>query len=266
MVRFILAFCFFFLNGCKKDEKDFIVGVTSGPHMEIMQDVSKRAKEQGLNLRIVEFNDFILPNEAVHNGDIALNSYQHAPFLHDQIKGRGYKLVSVGKTILLPIRLYSKKYKKLEEIPEGASIAIPNDPSNRSRALLLLHSCGLIKVKSKNDLTILDITENRKLLKINEIEAPLLPRVLPDVDAAIINTDWMLAAQENTKEFLAQESAIDNPYVNILVVKKGMESDSNIKKLLSVYYTEATATFIKNRFKGEVVASFSKPSHDACCE
>jgi D-methionine transport system substrate-binding protein len=266
MRRFLASLALITLTSCKEAKKDFIVGVTAGPHMEIMQDVLKRAKKNGLNIKIVEFNDFVIPNEALNSGDIHINSYQHAPFLEEQVKTRGYKIKEIGKTILLPIRLYSKKYKKLDELPEGATVAIPNDPSNRGRALLLLQDIGLITLAKKDHLTLLDIKENKKSLKIKEIEAPLLPRILIDVDAAVVNTDWMLVAKEDTKKFLAEEKTDQNPYVNILVVKEGAEKEEDLKKFLCTYYTQETVNFIKNHFKGDVLVGFKSHSHQGSCD
>lgn len=266
MKRSILLSIFCLLSACKNDKKMMMVGVTAGPHTKIMEDVVKRAKKQGLEVKIVEFNDFVMPNEALNAGDIDVNCFQHRPFLDEQARTRGYKLKEIGKTILLPIRLYSKKYKTLQDIPEKATVAIPNDPSNRGRALLLLQQVGLIRLNPSEHPTVLDICDNPKNISIKEIEAPNLPRVLSDVDAAIINTDWMLVAKEDTRTFLAQEKPEDNPYVNILVVKEGREKEPSIKKFLHVYHSEETVQFVQKTFQGDILIGFHAHSgNDHCC-
>jgi len=234
------------------------IGVTAGPHVEVMEFVQRQAKKQGINIKIVEFNDFILPNIALADGDIDLNSYQHEPFLEEQVKQRGYKITSLGKTLLFPIGVYSKKHKRLEDLPQKAQIAIPNDPTNGGRALLLLQHEGLIKLRKNVGHTPspMDITENPKKLKFIELEAPQIPRALRDVDAAIVNTDWaLLAGMEPSKDALAQESK-DSPYANIIAARTKDKDNPLYLKIVKIYQSPETAAFVKKRFGDDVIPAW----------
>jgi D-methionine transport system substrate-binding protein len=231
------------------------VGVTAGPHAQILEQVRKELSKSGVSLKVVEFNDFILPNVALDSGDIDMNSYQHQPFLDDQVKSRGYQLASIAKTIVLPLGVYSKKYKSLAAVSEKSRIAIPNDPTNGARALLLLKKAGLIDLKNQTNPSVLDISKNEKKLKIVELEAPQLPRSLDDVDFAIINTDWVLVAGLNPKTALLLEDK-DSPYANILVVKKGNEQRSDIRAFVSAYQSKNVRTYITQQFQGAVIPAW----------
>jgi D-methionine transport system substrate-binding protein len=231
------------------------VGVTAGPHAQIMEKVKMELHQQGLELKIVEFNDFILPNLALNQKDLDLNSYQTPQFLEDQISARGYKLANLGKTILLPLGIYSSKHKSMDSLPIGAKISIPNDPSNEGRALLLLKKAGLIDLKNHDHPSVLDIIENKKKLKIVELEAPQLPRSLADVDYAVINTDWVLVAKIDPRSAVFREG-IESPYANILVIRKGDESRSDIQKFKAVYQSEKIRKYILKEFKGAVLPAW----------
>lgn len=248
IVSVLFIFCSsLFLYG---ENKTIKVGVTAGPHVEVMEFVKGLAAKEGVDIKVVEFNDFILPNAALAQGDLDINSYQHEPFLEEQVKSRGYKLSSIGKTILFPIALYAKKVKELKDIKEGAQIAIPNDPTNGGRALLLLQKVGLIKLKSGvgHTASILDIEENPKQLKIVEIEAPQIPRALDDVDAGITNTDWALLAGLNPcKDALAMEDK-DSPYANIIVVRTADKDKKDFLEFVKIYQSPQTKEFIKTKF------------------
>ncbi|WP_032112379.1 MetQ/NlpA family ABC transporter substrate-binding protein [Candidatus Paracaedibacter symbiosus] len=236
----------------------FKVGVTAGPHAMIIQQVKEKAAKKGLNLdiQIVEFNDFILPNEALNEGELDANSYQHQPFLDEQSKLKGYQLTSVAKTVLMPMGLYSDKLKGLSEMKEGAKIAIPNDPTNGGRALKLLEANGFLKLKPDVALpSLLDITDNPKKLKIIELEAPQLPRCLPDVDAAVINTDWILLAGMDPKTALAVESE-DSPYTNIIVVQTAKKDDKDVKEFVDLYQSKEIKDYIDKEFKGAVLVAW----------
>src|SRR5690349_20412454 len=182
----------------RADDKVIKVGTISGPDAQIWSVVQKVAKREGLNVKVIEFNDYVQPNAALDAGDLDANSFQHQPYLDSQIKQRGYKMVSVGYTYISPLGIYSKNLKSAKDLPQGAKVAVPNDPSNENRALLLLASLGAIKLKpglgtnGVND-TPLDIAENPKKLKIVELDAAQLARALPDVAAAVINTNYALA-------------------------------------------------------------------------
>lgn len=242
----------------EKELKTIVVGVCSGAHAEIMDFVKTLAAKQGLNIKIVSFNDYILPNAALDQGDLDLNSYQHEPFLKDQIQSRGYNIVSIGKNILLPMGLYSKKIKNLKDIKDKAQIAIPNDPTNAGRALLLLEKQGLISLKENADhaASVLDIKNNPKKLKIIEIEAPQIPRTLEDVDAAIINTEFaLLAGLDPSKDTLAIETT-DSPYVNIFAVRSKDKDNKDLLKFIQIYQSPETEEFIKNRYGNSIIPAW----------
>lgn len=236
-------------------EKTLRVGVTAGPHAMIMERVKFEAVKQGLKLEIVEFNDFLMPNEALNQEEIDVNIYQHQPFLQEQLKTRGYSLVNVAKSVLMPMGLYSQSIKKVQDIPDQAIIAIPNDPTNEGRALIFLEQLGLIKLGDQTNPTLFDIIENPRNLQIKELEAPTLVMTLPDVDAAIINTDWIVLAGVDPKTALATES-VESPFANIIVVKKGCENNEDIKKLIKIYQGPEVRDFIIKTFGGAVIPAW----------
>lgn len=233
------------------------IGVTAGPHATIMAHLKERAAKEGLSVEVTEFDDFILPNTALFEKELDVNSYQHKPFLDEQNEARGMNLVSVGKTIILPLGLYSKALKKIEDVPYGAKIAIPSDVSNGGRALRLLEAAGLLTLKKDAPLSpsVLDIAQNPKHLKIVEVEAPHVPRALDDVDLAAINTDWVLVSGIDPKSALAREKE-DSPYANLLVVRGGDEKRPEIAKLVALYHTKETADFLDKTFKGAVIPAW----------
>lgn len=231
------------------------VGVTAGPHADIVNKVKELAKKQDLNVEVIEFNDFILPNEALASKDIDLNSYQHEPFLNGQMESRGYKLKTIGKTVMMPLGVYSLKIKTLNDIPQGGKITIPNDPTNGGRALKLLAKNNVIELKDAPNPSILDITSNPKNISFIEIEAPLVPKTLPDVDAAITNTDWILQAGLDPKSAIAQEDK-ESPYVNIIAVREGDENKEDIQKFVKLYHSPEIRTFIETTYKGAVIPAW----------
>ena len=228
------------------------IGVTAGPHARIIEQVQIEAKKRGLELEIVEFNDFILPNEALNQGDIDINSYQHQPFLDEQLKVHGYNIKSIAKTVLMPMGLYSQFLKSVRDIPEGAVIGIPNDPTNAGRALLFLSQLGLIRLKPGMNPTLMDIIGNPKNLKIKELEAPTLVMILPDVTAAVINTDWVVLAKIDPRSALAIEST-DTPYTNVIAVRTEHEQNEDIKKFVNIYQSDMVKQFILQTFRGAVI-------------
>ena len=196
-------------GGDKKDEKKvdskapIKIGVTAGPHAEIMDNVKKLAEKDGLKIEVVEFSDFVSPNVALAQGELFANSMQHAPYLAATLKKEPkFQLVEVFKTVNFPMAIYSAKYKKVEDIPAGATIGIPNDPSNGARALLVLADKGFIEVKDKNSVTttVADITKNDKKYNIQELDAASIPKAMPDLDIAVINANYALVAKLNPSE------------------------------------------------------------------
>lgn len=237
------------------EAKTLKVGVTAGPHAMILEKVKEEAKKLKLEVESIEFNDFILPNAALDQGDLDLNSMQHLPYLQDQNKTKGYKLVSVGKTVLMPIGVYSKKISKLADLKEGAKIGIPNDPSNGSRALKLLASAGLLKLKDTEIASIMDIQENPKKLDIVELEAPQIPRSLDDLDCGVTNTDWILLAKIDPQSALLREGT-DSPYTNIIAVNESRKDDPDIKKFVEIYHSKPIRDYIIKEFKGAIIPAF----------
>lgn len=227
------------------------VGVTAGPHAIIMEKVKEIAKEKGLEIQIVEFNDFILPNMALNDKEIDLNSYQHEPFLDEQVKARGYNIKAAGKTVLMPLGIYSKRIKDLNELKDKAKVSIPSDPTNEGRALKLFEKQGIITLSSSENPSILDIKDNPKNITFLEIDAPQLPRTLDDVDAAVINTDWVLLAGMDPKSALVMEDK-DSPYANIFAIRKD-ETRPEVFEIISLYQSEPIKDFILKHFKGAVI-------------
>lgn len=228
------------------------VGVTPGPHAEIMEVVKKKAAEDGLQIEIVEFSDYIQPNVALHNGEIDVNSYQHQPFLDAQVKDRGYKIETLAKTIIFPMGIYSKKMKSLAEIKDGAIVSIPNDPSNAGRALMIMEKAGLLKLKENAGLsaTVADVKENPKHLQIKELEAAQVPLSLVDVAFAVINTNYAVSAGlVPAKDALFLEDG-NSPYANILVIQSKDKDQPIYQKLLKAYHSDEVKKYVEEHFKG----------------
>lgn len=239
-------------------DKPIKVGVTAGPHAQIFEQVRKIAARDGLKIQVVEFSDYIQPNAALAAGDLDANSYQHKPFLDQQVKDRGYKLVSVAYTVNFPIGIYSRKIRSLKELKDGARFGIPNDPTNGGRVLLVLQDQGLIKLKPGVGVkaTPLDVVENPKKLKFVELEAAQLPRSLDDLDASAINTNYAIPAGLHPgKDAIAQESA-KSPYVNLIAVREQDKDKPWVAKLVKAYQSEEIRKFVQTEFKGAVVPGF----------
>jgi D-methionine transport system substrate-binding protein len=238
--------------------KTYKVGVTPGTHEQVMEFVKPRLAAAGIEIKIVSFSDYVLPNQAVNDGDLDMNSFQHKPYLDNQNRDRGFKLAAVGTNFIEPMGIYSKKIKSLAELKTGDSVAIPNDPTNGGRALLLLQKQGLIVLAKGAGLTagVPDIAENPKKLKIVELDAAQLPRSLPDVAAAAINTNYALEADlVPTRDAIVIEAA-DSPYANIFVVREKDKDAPWVKQLIAVYQSEPVRDFILTTFKGAVVPAF----------
>lgn len=239
-------------------EKPIKIGVTAGPHAEIMDVVKKAAEKDGLKVQVIEFNDYIQPNVALNQGDIDLNSFQHQPYLDNVISDRKYELASIAKTVIFPMGIYSKKVKSLADLKPGATIALPNDPTNGGRAYLLLEKIGLIKLKPNTGLkaAVTDIAENPKNLKFKELDAAQIPRSLDDVDIAAINTNYaMTAGLVPTKDSLALEDT-NSPYANIIVSRAKDKDNPAFQKLIKAYHSEEVKKFIQEHFKGSVVTAW----------
>lgn len=235
------------------------LGVIGGDEEEIAEVVKKVAAKNGVDIQIVAFSDYTLPNEALARGDLDANAFQHKPYLDSQIAARGYKIVPAGFTIVEPIGFYSVKVKAFKDLPDGAQIGIPNDPSNGGRALNLLAANGLITLAPGKGLlpTVLDVSGNPKKVVFRELDAALLPKQLPDLDGAVINTNYALGAKlDPRKDALAQESRTENPYGNFVAVRAGDETKPVIVKLVKAYQSPEVKDFLDTRFKGAVLPAW----------
>lgn len=252
----VVAISALFLTACNDKAEKLKVGVISGPEHKVMEVAAKIAKEKyNRDVELVVFTDYATPNEALNKGDLDLNAFQHKPYLDNQIQEKGYKLVPVGNTFVYPIAAYSKKIKSLAELKDGDTIAVPNDPTNLARALILLEKQGLIKLRAEAGLkaTSVDIIENPRKLVIQEIEAPLLPRTLDDVAFSIINTTY--AGQNGltpTKDGLFVEDK-DSPYVNLIVAREDNQNSDAVKDFVKAYQTEEVYNKANEEFKGAMV-------------
>lgn len=234
------------------------IGVTAGPHAQIMEAVRPVAARRGLDLRITEFTDYITPNAALDAGDLDANSYQHKPFLDQQIKDRGYRIESVGTTVTFPLGIYSRRWKRWEDVPQGAQIAIQNDPTNGGRSLLLLAEAGVIGLRVGVGLlpTLRDVVQNPHKLRFVEIDAAQAPRALDDVDAAAVNTNFALPAKLSpTRDALLRESPT-GPYVNLIAVRSVDHDKPWVAALLESYRSDAVKAFILATFDGAVLPSW----------
>ena len=235
------------------------VGATAVPHAEILEVVKPLLAKEGIDLQIVEFSDYVQPNLALNDKELDANFFQHAPYLENFMSEHSdVKLANAGGIHIEPMGIYSKKIKSLNELKDGASIALPNDPTNGGRSLLLLEKAGLLKLKDGVGVkaTVQDITENPKHLQFQEVEAAQVPRTLDDVDAAVINTNF--AMQVNlvpTKDALLMEDST-SPYVNIVAVRAGDESRPEIQALMKALKSDEVKQFINDKYKGAVVPAF----------
>lgn len=247
------------LTGCgnsSKNSKTITVGATSNPHAIILEQVKPILAKEGYTLEIKEFDDYALLNPALDKGDIDANYFQHVPYLQEFNKSKGTNLVAVQKVHIEPMGVYSKKIKSIKDVPDGAEITIPADPSNGSRALKLLAKAGLFTVPDKEVLAVGDIKDNPKKLKITEVDAKQLPNTLQDVTLSVINSNYALEAKLNpVKDALFIEDS-NSPYANVIAVKKGHENDEKIKALDKAITSPEIKKFIEDKFGGAVVPAF----------
>ena len=241
-----------------EDKKAIKVGIISGEDEDVWRVVVAKAAEKGLTIETVVFNDYTQPNEALERGEIDANAFQHKPYLDNQIKTQGYHIVPVGYTGVWPIGLYSKKYKAVADLPEGAVIGLPNDPSNEGRALRVLQNEGVLKLKDGTGIlaTTVDIAENPKKVVIKELDAGIVGRSVEDLDAAVVNTDWALKSGLGPENRIAQEPVADNPYRNFIAVKAGNENESWVKTLVASYQNEAVKAEFDKVYKGTGISAY----------
>lgn len=259
-----ISLVFLILVSCTNNKKDtnnpnhIKVGITSGPERALAEAAQKEAKEKyNLDVELVTFNDYVIPNEALSQGDIDVNAFQHVPYLQEQSRQRGYNLAVLGNTFVYPIVAYSKKIKNISELINGSTIVIPNDPTNGGRALLLLQKNGLLKLKDGVGLLprLTDIKENPKQLKIREIEAPQLPRVLDDHEVAlvIINNNFEAQAGLDAAKYGVFKEDKASPYVNVIVSRADNKNETKVKNFVKAYESEAVEKVAQKIFKDGAV-------------
>ena len=235
------------------------LGVMGGSEEEIAEVAKQVAAKHGLDVELVTFSDYAIPNEALENGELDANAFQHKPYLDAQIAARGYHIIPIGFTIVEPIGLYSKKIASLDKLPDGAKIGIPNDPSNGGRALNLLAAHGLIKLSDGKGLnpSLLDVAENPHKFEFSELDAAQLTHALPDLDGAIINTDYALnAGLDPRKDALIAESRTDNPYGNFIAARAADKDRADLKTLVEAYQSPEVKQFLETRFKGAILPAW----------
>lgn len=231
-----------------------VIGVSPAPHGEIVEALKDEFTAAGLEVEIVSFDDYVQPNLALADGSLDANYFQHKPYLDTFAEEHNLDLTVIGQVHVEPLALYSSKYASVEELPEGAEILIPNDPSNGARALILLESAGLIKLADPTDLnaTEADITENPKNFKFTPIDAANIARTYTDVDAGIINANFAIDAGLNPVNDGLLVEGESSPYANIVVVRTGEENEPKFQKLIEVLNSDAARTFIDEEYQGNV--------------
>ena len=231
--------CFFLIlsiTACNKPSPNTLtIGTIAGPETELIETARQIVEDQyGLTIKIVEFNDYNLPNEALQDGSLDANVYQHLPYLKAAIQAHGYNLQAIGRTFVYPMGIYSKKVTSLNQLSNQAIVAVPNDPSNELRALLLLQQAGLITLKKAPTANLQDIKSNPKNLEFKEMDAAQLPRVLQDVDVAVINTSFALPAGLSPSHNALFIEDKHSPYANIIVIRRDTLKRSQLELLVKI--------------------------------
>lgn len=236
------------------------VGATSVPHAELLNFIKPTLQAQGVNLEIIEFSDYVLPNKALDDKQLDANFFQHKPYLDafNQELGTNLVVAPNGNIHIEPFGAYSKRITRIEDLKDGATVALPNDPSNGARALLLLHRASIIELKDPSNLlaTSKEIVQNPKKLQFYELDAAQLPRILDEVDLALINTNYALqAGLDPLKDPLLLESQ-DSPYANIIAVRPDNANSPAIGKLVQALRSEAIKQFLLEHYKGAIIPAF----------
>lgn len=238
--------------------REIKIAASSIPHAEILNFITPKLKMQGIKLHIMVTDNPTFPNMFLHDKSVDANFFQTLPYLEEQSRAKGYDFVSVASVHIEPLGLYSKKIKNIKSLEKGAIIAIPNNIQNSARALILLHNAGLITLKDSHNFVSneYDIIKNPKRLKFKYIDPPLLPRILDDVDAAIINGNYALLGGLRIKEALIIEEAKDSPYANIVVVRRGDETKEEILKIKDALHSNELRAFIVEKYQGDIIPTF----------
>ncbi len=234
------------------------VGASPVPHAQLLQLVKDDLKKENVELEIIELTDYVTPNLLLDSKELDANFFQHKPYLETFSKEKNLKLVSAGNVHVEPLGVYSKKVNKIENLKKGGVVAIPNDPTNGGRALILLHNNGIIKLKNSQDLlaTEFDIVENKNNLKFKSLDAAQIPRALEDVDLAVVNGNYAIEAGLNPLTEALIIEGKESPYANLIAVREGDEKKEDIQKLVKALQSEKVKVFIENTYKGGVVPAF----------
>ncbi len=244
------------ISGCgQQAQREIKLGATAGPHAEVAEAVAQEAAKQGLKVTVVEFSDFVTPDQALADGDIDLNSYQHEPFLKNFAAQHNADLSAIDTTILMRMGIYSDKFHDIQDIPDGAKVAIPNDPTNGGRALMLLAKAGLITLPENNfKVTIQDIQSNPKHLQFIELEAAQLPRSLNDVDLAVITMNYVMSGGLDVdKQGIFLEDKTEPLAVMVCAARTKDKNNEDYRKIAQIFHSEAIKEFIKEQYKGTIV-------------
>lgn len=260
LILCILTACAIFLNACKDDDKTIKIGVIAGPETELAEVAAQVAKKQyGLNVKIVSFSDYLQPNAALDEGSLQANAFQHLPYLEEQVATYRYDLAVAGKTFVYPMGVYSSFYESLTDVPENSQVAIPNDPTNKGRALLLLQSAGLITLQSKTNLHAMpkDVVENPKNLQFVELDAAQLARAYKDIAVAVINTNYAISeGLYPSKNALYLENK-NSLYANLIVIRQADINKPWVKPLVESFQSQAVIDKANELFQEQAIPAFT---------
>lgn len=253
-----LAACGGSSEGEALSEDKLVVGVTAGPHEEIFELIKELAAAEGLKIEVKVFSDYIMPNTALAEGDLDVNSYQHEPFLLKFNEDHGTELAAYTKTTISAIGVYSETLTDLADTPEGAKIGIANDPTNGARALIMFEDAGFIKLdtEDRENATVLDIAENEKNLEFIELEAAQIPKQLSELDLGVINGNFALENGLSPRDDSLLSESRDTPFVNVLAVREENLEDPVLEKLKSIYHSEEVAEFVLEQYDGVILPSW----------
>ncbi|MET3505691.1 MetQ/NlpA family ABC transporter substrate-binding protein [Halalkalibacter oceani] len=245
-------------GGTALSEEKLVVGVTAGPHEQILEKVKELAAEQGLEIDPVVFTEYVMPNVALDEGDLDLNVFQHKPYLEDFKEDRNLDLTDVATAVNFPMGIYSTELADVSELQEGDTLGLPNDPTNGARSLMLFEAAGLIKLdpEAGSSAMVSDIIENPKNLEFIELEASQIPRQLDELAAAAINTNFAIEHGYVPTEDSIFIEASDSPWVNLIVTRTENKDDPVVQKFIEIYQSDEVKQFIEEEFAGSVVASW----------
>lgn len=243
--------------GAFAQDKVLKVGVSAGPYGDILREAARLSAKDGLKVEISEFTDWNLPNAALDAREIDLNNFQHRPYLANQVKARGYRLVALDPSIVVPGGIFSAKYKSFADLPEGARLGIPNDPTNAARALFLFQQAGLIKLRTDagSAATALDIVENPRKVKFVELDAAQLARSLGDLDAAFVSNNYASLAGLKLKDALLVEGK-NSEWTLVFAAREDRKDDPAIRNFIATYRSEPVKKFIEEKFQGSILPTW----------